>query len=164
MSARYASRTEVPVSKTRVEIEELVERYGAAQYMSGHDARRAFIGFTMADRQVRFQLQLPDPAGKAFTTYRDRHGYERLRTADAAQKQWEQACRSRWRALLLVIKAKLEAVEVGISTFESEFLANIVMPDGQLVGALVRPRIAQAYETGDMPALLPPPAEDGGAS
>ncbi|MCW2361650.1 MULTISPECIES: hypothetical protein [Sphingobium] len=164
MSARYAARTEVPIAKTRVEIEELVGRYGAAQYMSGYDATRAFIGFTMADRQVRFHLQLPDAAEKAFTTYRDGHGYERLRTADAAHKQWEQACRSRWRALLLVIKAKLEAVEVGISTFESEFLANIVMPDGQLVGELVRPRIAQAYETGDMPALLPPPAKEGGAS
>ena len=29
----------------------------------------------------------------------------------------------------LVIKAKLEAVEAGVTTFEQEFLANMVLPD-----------------------------------
>jgi hypothetical protein len=157
MSGKFASKTEVPISRTRVEIEELVQRYGAAQYMSAFDANTAFVGFTMADRQVRFSFKLPNRGDKAHTTYRDGHGYERFRSDEAALKHWEQACRSRWRALLLVIKAKLEAVEVGISTFEHEFLANIVMPDGKLVGELVQPRIAHAYETGDMPPLLPGP-------
>jgi len=55
----------------------------------------------------------------------------------------------------LVIKAKLEAVESGISVFEDEFMANIVMPDGRTVSEHVRPRIATAYESGEMPPLLP---------
>jgi hypothetical protein len=58
----------------------------------------------------------------------------------------------------LVIKAKLEAVASGITTFEDEFLAHIVMPDGQTVATHIKPRIAQAYETGSMQALLPAPA------
>jgi hypothetical protein len=55
----------------------------------------------------------------------------------------------------LVIKAKLEAVESGIACFEEEFMAHIVLPDGRTVGEHVIPGIAQAYETGNVPALLP---------
>lgn len=154
--SRYAAKTEVPVSKTRMEIEKLVTvRYGAGQYLSGIDVERAFIGFTMNDRQVRFLLTLPSADEKRFTTYKDRYGYDRDRSEDSARKEWEQEIRSRWRALLLVIKAKLEAVEVGIATFEDEFLANIVMPDGNLVGHHIRPRIAEAYASGNMPPMLP---------
>lgn len=58
-------------------------------------------------------------------------------------------------ALALVIKAKLEAVESGISIFEDEFMANIVLPDGQSVSEFMRPQIALAYDKGDMPKLLP---------
>lgn len=155
MAGKFASTTDVSVAKTRAEIESLVEKYGAGQYMSAYDARRDFIGFTMKNRQVRFEVPLPDPADKTFTHYRDGYGYEKPRTTESAKKQWEQACRTRWRALLLVIKAKLEAVEVGISTFDSEFLANIVMPDGSLVGQQAIPRIASAYATGKMSDLLP---------
>jgi hypothetical protein len=64
----------------------------------------------------------------------------------------------RWRCLALVIKAKLEAVESGITTFEDEFLAHIMMPDGQTVGQHVRPNIASAYEQRSMVPLLPPPS------
>ena len=48
----------------------------------------------------------------------------RERGARARQETHDQACRQRWRALLLVIKAKLEAVTAGISTVETEFLAT----------------------------------------
>jgi hypothetical protein len=34
----------------------------------------------------------------------------------------------RWRALLLMIKAKVEAVESGVVTFEDEWLAHFVLP------------------------------------
>ena len=59
------------------------------------------------------------------------------------------------RALLLVTKAKLEAVAAGVSIFEEEFLANIVLPDGSLVGHQARVALAAAYEGREMPPLLP---------
>jgi hypothetical protein len=79
------------------------------------------------------------------------------RTASSAVEQFEQACRQRWRALALVIKAKLEAVESGITCFEDEFLAHIILPSGQQVGEWLRPQLKLAYDKGSMPALLPPP-------
>lgn len=68
------------------------------------------------------------------------HTYEGERTAAAATKEYEQAGRQRWRALALVIKAKLEAVGTGIVTFEEEFLAHIVLPSGRTVTQDVTPR------------------------
>jgi hypothetical protein len=67
----------------------------------------------------------------------------------------EVARRQRWRALALAIKAKLEAVESGIATFEEEFMAYIVLPDGQTVGEFLSPQIEAAYSSGRMPPLLP---------
>ena len=61
-----------------------------------------------------------------------------------------------WRALRLVIQAKLEAVEAEITTFEEEFLAHIVLPDGQTVAQHVQPRVESMYREGKMQALLPP--------
>jgi len=149
----YAASTEVPVSKSKAEIEQILERYGASQFLSGWREGEAMIGFTIENRQIRFILPMPDRDDKRFT-----HHSRGRRTGDAAHKAWEQACRQRWRALALVIKAKLEAVESGISILEHEFMANIVMPDGRLVSDHVSPRIAHAYETGEMPPLLPSPA------
>ena len=147
---RYAKDTSVSVSKSKAEIEQIVERYGAGQFMSGWSADQAMIAFSMEGRQVRFVLPMPDKGERRFT-----HHSKGARTPDAALKQWEQACRQRWRALALVIKAKLEAVESGISIFEDEFMANIVLPGGRTVSEEVRPRIAEAYKSGKMQPLLP---------
>ena len=77
------------------------------------------------------------------------------RTESKAFAAWEQACRQRWLSLALVIKAKLEAVVTGITVFEDEFMAHIVLPDGQTVDEYMRPQIAVAYEKDSMPKLLP---------
>lgn len=152
--SQYAAKTSVSVATSKAEIELLLERYGASQFMSGWDADRALIGFTMpvgdAIRQVKFILPMPAKDERRFT-----HHSKGRRAPEAAHKEWEQACRQRWRALALVIKAKLEAVESGISEFEDEFLANIVMPGGLTMAQHARPAIAQAYASGQMPPLLP---------
>lgn len=148
---RYASDTGVSVANSKAEIERILERYGADQFMSGWSADRAIIGFTMASRQVRFVLPMPGKDDPVFT----RTDTGKARVESAAYKAWEQACRQRWRALALVIKAKLEAVDSQISVFEDEFMANIVLPNGRTVSEEVRPSIALAYETRSMPNLLP---------
>lgn len=152
--SRYASKTEVSPAKSRAEIEDTVTRYGASSFASGWLADRAVIQFEMKGRRVRFTLPLPDPKDKAFTEYTAR-GKLWLRTDGAAAELYQQAIRQRWRALLLTVKAKLEAVEAGISVFEDEFMAAIVLPDGQTVGEVMREQIAIAYRDGKMPPLLP---------
>lgn len=149
----FASTTTVSPEKTRAEIERIVTKYGASKFVSGWEESGAAILFEMRGRRVRFSLPMPDKNDKRFTHGR---GYRR-RTAAEQQKAYEQHVRSAWRALYLVIKAKLEAVESGIGVFESEFLAHIVIPGtGQTFGEWATPQIARAYDTGaSMPPLLP---------
>ena len=152
--AKYAAKTEVPAERSRAEIESILVRYGANAFSYGWDDGRAVIQFRANERHIRFELVLPDPNSTDFTRYTDRYGYVKARSASAAQKEYEQAVRQKWRALVLVVKAKLEAIDAGISTFGQEFLAHIVLPDGSTVGHQVMPKIAAAYETGQMPRLL----------
>lgn len=160
---QYASKTTVSVEKSRAEIEAILTRYGAGQFGYATDSDRglATIQFAAQDRHIRFVLQLPTKNDKQFRT--TPAGRKRL----SPQRQieaWEQACRQRWRALALAIKAKLEAVECGIAEFEEEFMAHIVLPNGGTVGSLMKPQIEHAYDTGGVPpgiaGLLPAPKED----
>lgn len=146
----YATKTSVPVDRSRCEIEQTLRKYGADQFSFGSDDSRgmAVIRFRAHDRTVQFVLRLP-----AKSDYRrTRTGLDRV--ASQIEKEWEQACRSRWRALLLCIRGKLEAVESQITEFEEEFLAHIILPDGKTAGDWLRPQIAIAYETKLMPRNL----------
>ena len=133
---RYAEGTKVSVSRTKVAIDELLERHGAHQRILGTDDIRGInlVAFTLGGRQVRFELP---------------------HCRDDPREQ-----RRVWRALLLVIKAKLELVAGGDSTVDNEFLPNIVLPNGQTVGSVIGAHIDQAYATGSMPPLLGPARSD----
>lgn len=156
--AHYADKTDVPVERSRAEIERLIIRYGATSTAFFNSADCAMIVFEAKGRRILFRLPLPAQDDKRFTHYRHSSGRLLPRvSAEAVRTAWEQGCRQRWRALALVIKAKLEAVESGITTFEDEFLAHIVMPDGETVSHHIKPRIASIYESGEMRPLLPPP-------
>ena len=148
---RYATNTTVSTERTRGEIERTLQRYGATSFAYGWEGNAALIGFQMTGRRVRFILPLPDPEDRAFT--HTPTGY--LRTRANAAKEYEQASRARWRALALVVKAKLEAVESGITTFEDEFLAHILLPNGQTYGEFAIPQLDAVYASGEVPRLIP---------
>jgi hypothetical protein len=122
----FAARTKVPVEQTRLDIERLVKRYGASGFASGWQEDTARIQFVACNRHIRFTVIVP---------------------------QQEQAARQKWRALLLLVKAKLEAVDAKIATFEEVFVGDIVMPDGRTVWEATREPIKLAYE-GKTVALL----------
>lgn len=150
----YAATTTVPVERTRAEIERLLNKHRCTHFATGQDRllHTAMVQFKASDRIVRFVLAMPYPLDKAFTHERT-HTWKK-RTAEATAKALAQAERQKWRALYLVIKAKLEAIESNISTFEEEFLAHIVLPDDRTVGDVILPLVAEAYETRRMPKRL----------
>ena len=149
---RYAEKTSVASDRSRSEIEKTLVRYGADQFMYGWQDDKAIVGFRMSGRMIKFILPMPDRSAREFTHTPNKG---QRRSDDAVSQAFEQAIRQRWRALSLVIKAKLEAVETGITVFDDEFMAHIVLPDGQTVGQFMRPQIAVAYDEGNMPPLLP---------
>jgi hypothetical protein len=125
---RYASKTKVPIDQSRLEIERTLERFGASSFAYAAKPDSAAIMFEAGGRRIRITIGFPDN---------------------------ERERRQKWRALLLVIKAKLESVESQIETLVSAFYANIVMPDGRTVYESTREHVAVAYETGRVQALLP---------
>ena len=152
---QYAQRTDVSSEKSKAEIERTLRKYGADQFMYGWQEDFAVVAFRMSNRQIKFLLPMPDIQDPVFQTTPT----GKARAQNAIEKEYEQAIRQKWRALALVIKAKLEAVESGIAEFEDEFMANIVMPDGGTVSQHVRPKIDEAYKTGKLPNLLPAPGK-----
>lgn len=149
---RYAEGTQVAAERTRGEIERTLSRFGATAFAYGWDdgpPARAVIQFKARDRHLRMELPVPDRSDFAYTDT------GRLRTESAMEQAYDQETRRRWRALLLIVKAKLEAVSSGIVTFEDEWLAHTVMPDGRTVAQHVQPAITSAYEHGAVPQLLP---------
>lgn len=146
----YAENTSVPVEKTRGEIEKLLSKHKCLKFMAGvdHEAHRATVQFHAHNRIVRFEIALPNAADPKYKRLNNSY---LQRSATGVAKVVEQEERTRWRALLLVIRAKLEAVESCIATFEDEFLAHTVLPNSQTVAEYIGPQVAQMYETGRMP-------------
>lgn len=124
----YAAHTQVPVERTKAEIEKLVKKYGAKGFATGWHGDRAQLSFVAHERHIRFTIIVP---------------------------QAPQAQRSRWRTLLLLVKAKLEAVDAKVVTFEEAFVGDIVMPDtGKTVWEMTREQIALGYAGKPTPLLI----------
>jgi hypothetical protein len=130
----YAQRTQVPVDKTRLEIERLVRKYGAKGFASAwHDhlpghGGRARIEFICQDRLIRLTVDVPSN---------------------------EQKAKGKWRVLLLMVKAKLVAVDAAVVSFEEAFFADIVMPEtGKTVYEMAREPVRLSYaQRKDQPLL-----------
>jgi hypothetical protein len=146
----YAEKTRVSADATMGEIKRMVQRAGGRAFATFEDDISGRIAFELQDRRIIFRVDLP-----AFADFQKTET-GRARSIESSRGAWEQACRARWRALLLVIKAKLESVSSGIETVEQAFLAQVMMPDGQTVSDHVAPRIREAYAGGEVPRLLPP--------
>ncbi len=147
--AQYASNTTVSPEKTQNDIKETLRRYGAVRFGILEEATKAHVMFEFDKLMIQLSVSLPNKEDFIKTEA------GRSRKKKAADDAYNQAIRQRWRALLLAIKAKLEAVETGISTLEKEFLAFVVLPDGQSVGDHLIPEIKRIAGTGKMPQLLP---------
>src|SRR3990172_12356739 len=143
---KYASFTTVSPERSRIEIERTLARYGAKQFAYGWGIDAAMIGFQFDNRLIRFQLRLPKPNEIRTPNGRRPHNMS---------KSYDHHVRQQWRALALAIKAKLELVESGITTFEQEFLSHVVLPNKQTIGEWIAPQLEHIYATQNLPALLP---------
>lgn len=123
----YAARTAVPLDRSVSEVIRVLKKFGAERIGQAEEPGRLAVQCFLQDRLLRFAIELPEGP---------------------------QARRQRGRALLLVIKAKLESIESGVETFEQAFLANVVMPDGRTVADHAVPAIEHAYATGQTPQLM----------
>lgn len=150
----YAQGTSVAVWKSRQEIEQLLDKHRAARRATAQEEGRAVVMFELQDRRVQFELKLP---ARADFAKKKRNGRLVSVTPLEQDRAWEQACRERWRALLLALKSKFVSLETGIETFEEAFLAHIVIPgtNGQRIGMWFAPQLAESYAKNKPPPMLP---------
>lgn len=148
----FAADTDVPVERSRAGIEKLLDSYQCRKFSSGIDRAvgKAALQFELSNRLLRFEIDWPIAIANLSEPWRKR--WNATRSRDVA-KFLAQVERQRWRAMHLVIKAKLEAVSSGVATFDEEFMPYIVLPNNQTVAQTMVPLIEQAYRDGRMPRL-----------
>lgn len=132
---RYAQDTKVQVGASQDELRTLLRKAGAGGISLTDDpeTKRIVVVFKIEGRFIKLRASTERPSRRC------------------APEQLE---REAWRSLVLRVKAKLDVIAAGDSTFEEEFLANIMLPSGDTVGDDVLPKIAHAYQSGTMPPLL----------
>ncbi len=151
MTNTFATKTTVSVDKTKAEIEATLRRWGASGFMSAWEGENNVIAFKYKGLEARINLMMPDRNSKAITMTPTTMHYR----SDADQeKVYAQAKRTRWRELLLYIKASLAGVDAGIISFEQAFLPHFVLPNGRTVTDSLMPEIYRALEAGELPAML----------
>jgi chromosome condensin MukBEF MukE localization factor len=132
-SRRYASGTQVPVSRSQDEIRDLLRGLGADQIGVMEGGGKGFVVFKI--RETLYRIASPE------ITVR--------RGQDPAPEQ-----RRLWRAIVLLVKARAVAIREGITTVEREFLSDAVMPDGSVLADHAPRLIEQAYKDNGPPRLL----------
>ena len=144
----YANNTTVSPEKTQNDIRDTLRRYGAGKFGIMEEVDKAHVMFGYERLLIQLTINLPGREGFTKTDA------GRPRKTSAVTEAHSQAIRQCWRALLLAIKAKLEAIECGISTIEKEFMAFVMMPDGRSLGDHIIPELHKISSTGKMAKLL----------
>jgi hypothetical protein len=148
MNKPYASKTTVNVEKTKREIEAALKKYGADSFGTMEGRSHAAVMFEYQNLAIQIKVRMPSVSDFMKTPTGLR------RTEPAAQEALGQEKREIWRAVLLLIKGKLVAVERGITTIEREFLSDVLLPSGLTMGETIIPKVQEIASTGQMPKLL----------
>lgn len=146
--SQFAKQTNVEAGTTRGHIEDLLYKYGAESFAYEVREERATVQFEIADRVIRFTMELPQREDVARTET------GKPRRPEVIVAALRQAHRQKWRCLFLVIKAKLEAAASGIATLEEEFLPYTVLPGGRTVFETIGPPVAAACLDGEVAPRL----------
>lgn len=154
----FAEGTDVPVERSRAELETLLMKHGATHTQFTRRPEGVQVLFAMRGRNVRQEIENPDRAKvaklKAHMLPKIPNAEQRRRHETLIDSAYEAELRRRWRSMLLIVKAKLELVASGGSSFEVEFMAHTVLPNGDTVAEAMLPKIEHAYKTNTMPPLM----------
>ena len=96
----YARNTTVSAIRTRNEIEETLERYGADAFAYATQGNLATVIFAMENRRIRFVLELPDPEDFRYTNHNPPREPSRKPTTRPAVRGGGHCCwssRPSWR-------------------------------------------------------------------
>lgn len=111
MSQPYAKGTTVSVKESRDHISRLIERFAVNNLAAGVMGGQDFVMFDHGGQTYRFTV---DPVDN------------------------EPEYRRRWRVLVLHVKTSLVIVDEGVRDFDTVFMADRILPNGQSWGEYVK--------------------------
>lgn len=133
----YAKATSVPISRSRSQIQDELEKFGIEEFFFGTSPRGQGIGFKYEGRVYKYNVPMPE------------------RTEGMTDNQYKQAQRQRWRILYMTLKMKLEEILGGGIPFEDQFMAQMCLPNGSSVSDFMKmPENIARLEKSKMPKLL----------
>ena len=142
MTRRYAEGTDVPVDRSRGEITGILATHGVQRMGWTTSPEGDELGFELAGGTFRFTIRKPtleDVRAAAEADGKDLRYI--LNWSAKVDAEW----RRRWRANVLLLKAKLEFIDAGDTTIDRELLAYRVLNDGRT--------LEQALAEGRLPLL-----------
>jgi hypothetical protein len=123
---RYAEGTRVSVDASRAELSGILTKHGVRrQGWSSDDDQGDVLLFELAGASFRLHIDRPTEA-EVRTIYSNLYAPQVDWTAKV-EGEW----RRRWRANVLLLKAKLEFISAGDTTLERELLPYRVLADGR---------------------------------
>ncbi len=151
MTRTYAADTEVPINRSRSEIDKLLSQWGCDRiqwtddFAMGCTTLRFQAVFDDVHCTARLELHLPpdDVVGQRFA-----RTPTQAQLAGAREQHW----RALHRVLLLTIKAQLNAVEAGLLTAVEAFLPHLEDSQGRTVAQLAVPHLRRLQD-GKTPLL-----------
>jgi len=148
MATNYVRGASITCAASRAEIQDMLTSHGATGFRCASRDGGTAIAFTAGHRRFRFAYT-PPGGEKTGTDSR-----MQPRKTPPGSRSPEEASRRYWHKLSLLIRAKLDAVDEGIATFEEEFLAYMLLPGGDTVLQGVQPGVTRAYAAGGRTGLL----------
>jgi hypothetical protein len=138
------SNTPVPASKSQEQIDRLLEKFGA----SGTNWTRLFdkgrVELTFGVRRKDGRNTFVKIVAPILTNPHRNWDPETGKSEKVEAPNWAQSM----RLLYYYVKAKLEAVSVGLREFEEEFLADTLIQDASGATVRVAEAVLPAIETG----------------
>lgn len=149
---RYAKKTSVPVERSHAELKKVLAAYGGDEIVIVDSQRRgkSMVQFLYHELPIRLVVDMPARSEKRFHEKADGSRYSETQGTNS----WKQACRQQWRILVLLIKAKLEAIDAKVLKAEEAFLPWLLLPNGKTVIEEVTPRLDKLLDSGELPKLL----------
>lgn len=127
MTRRYAEGTKVSVEKSRAELTTILTKHGIERqaWMTGPEGDQ--LGFVYRGRSYRLQVNKP--------TYAEATSHLSYTTSgmNYVEKEWMR----RWRALVLLLKAKIEFAEGDDDAFVREFMPFLLTAGGRTLEEVI---------------------------
>ena len=127
--------TDVPVTRSKAALEDMLRRYGATGFTVAEDyaSRTVVVAFFLRPRPAEDPIEIRFPIGYDATLAKLRKMDAFTRRADANA----QAERVAWRHLVLWVDAALSAVDSGLYSLQEAFFAHAMIdtPGGRRIRA-----------------------------